>query len=414
MKFSIRRGLSLALAGEPAQRLSSANPVKSVGISGADFPGMRCDLLVAAGDRVAAGTPLFRDRRRPEILVTAPASGTVAEASMESGRRLGSLAISRDGAESETFRCPRFPDRDEAHRLLLRSGLWPSFVARPFGRIPDPGSAPDAIFVTAIDTHPLAADARVILSEQAESFARGVAFLPILTEGPVFVCQPPGARLVPEANRVRCAQFSGPHPAGLAGTHVDRLFPLHGGRRVWQIHYQDVVALGSLLRTGRLESGRVISLAGPGVRRPRLVRVPSGASLHDLVSGEMTEGAKRALSGPPLSGRTTRFLGRYHWQVTVLPEAQPRRRARWLASLSAPPRPPPVVPTEALEHALGPAIPVMPLVRALSIGDSEAAARLGCAGLLEEDVALLRYATGGDQDFPALLRSTLDILESAQ
>ncbi len=413
MRISIRQGLQVALPGTPEQRVDPGKQVSSVGFDGADFADIRCEIMVAEGDAVAVGSPLFRDRKRPDILFTAPAAGIVERIALGPRRRLASLELRVGTGKAVRFSVPAAPARDSVQHLLLESGLWTAFRARPFGRIPDPGSAPEAIFVTAIDTYPLAADPKVALQDWRTAFAHGIDLLTILTEGPVFICQAPGENLVGERSKVRCVQFAGPHPAGLPGTHIHRLLRLRPGRRVWQIHCQDVVSIGRLLESGMLAPERVISLAGPGVRRPRLVRVPAGASLDDLVAEELTEGGMQILSGPAIAGREGLFLGRHHWQVTILPYQQPRRGHDWLPSFFAFKQTEPVIPSEALEQALGLDIPVVPLLRALSVGDVETATRLGCLELLEEDLALPAYASGSRQDFPSLLRSTLDSLEGS-
>ncbi len=411
-KISIRHGLAIALRGTPEQRVSPGNPIRTIGFDGADYAEIRSELLVGEGDAVAAGSPLFRDRKRRDIQFTAPVAGVIERIALGPRRRLASLEIRVGAGAAVRFATPAAFDRSGARQLLLESGLWTAIRLRPFGRIPDPGSLPDAIFVTAIDTSPLAADPRVALQDLRGVFARGIDLLGLLTDGPVFVCHGPGENLVAESPRIRCVQFAGPHPAGLPGTHIHRLLPVRPGRRVWQIHCQDVAAIGRLLESGEVPSERVISLAGPGVRRPRLLRVPAGSSLEDLVAGELQEGGMQILSGPVIAGRSSRFLGRHHWQITVLPEGQPRRRQGWLSSLLAIRQPEPVIPSEALEQALGLDLPVIPLLRALSVGDIETAERLGCLELLEEDLSLAKFAAGGGQDFPALLRSVLDSLES--
>jgi Na+-transporting NADH:ubiquinone oxidoreductase subunit A len=413
MKISIRRGLAVALRGTPEQWIGQGNRIRTIGFDGADFPDIRSEILVAEGEAVAAGSPLFRDRRRPDILFTAPAAGTVDRIALGPRRRLASLEIRVAQGEAVRFRIPDAPDRNGVRQLLLASGLWTGFRLRPFGRIPDPGSTADAIFVTAIDTYPLAADPKVALGYRRAAFARGVELLRLLTDGPVFVCQGLGENLVNESPQIRCVQFAGPHPAGLPGTHIHRLLPVRAGRQVWQIHCQDVAAIGGLLKTGELSADRVISLTGPGVRHPRLVRVPAGSSLEDIVAGEAAGDGMRILSGPGIAGRSSRFLGRHHWQVTVLPDDRPRRREGLLSGLFAFRQIEPIIPTEALEQAFGLDLPVVPLLRALSVGDVETAARLGCLELLEEDLALVAFASGGGQDFPTLLRSTLDSLEGA-
>ena len=167
------------------------------------------------------------------------------------------------------------------------------------------------------------------------------------------------------------------------------------------------MAIGTLLRTGELTGERVIALAGPGIRKPRLVRVALGADLDDLVHGEMTEGAHEIVSGSLLDGHPSRFLRRHHWQVSVVPRPPAPTQTGWFARHAGRLKPPSIVATAAIERALALDLPVMPLLRALSVGDSETAARLGCCELLEEDLALVTYAAGATQDFGALSRPVL-------
>ena len=76
------------------------------------------------------------------------------------------------------------------------------------------------------------------------------------------------------AGNIELAQFDGPHPAGLAGTHIHFLEGASASKVVWQVGYQDVIAIGRLFLDGRLYTDRVISLAGPqqGVGQVETVR----------------------------------------------------------------------------------------------------------------------------------------------
>lgn len=410
----IARGLDIRLPGAPRQVLREAGKVRTVAVSGHDFPGVRPDLRVAVGDRVRAGQAVFVDRRRPEIVFAAPGGGVVTAIERGLRRSLDSLVIRLDDGEAERFDVPPAPQREDLRLLLLASGLWPSFLTRPFGRIPDPGATPDAIFVTAVDTNPLAADPRVATGLHPDDFRRGLAALPLLTDGPVYLCRGAGPDLAPGVGGVTEVPVSGPHPAGLAGTHIHHLAPVGNGRSVWQISYQDVIAAGHLLATGTVPTARIVALAGAGVREPALVRLPAGASLDEALEGQLAEGAVRVLSGSLLSGREAGFLGRYHNQVTVIARRQPR--APGLAAslrlfLSGMPDAA-IIPREAFERVMPLDILPVPLLRALSVGDVETARDLGCLELLEEDLALLSHVCTTGTDYGALLRDALDQIEA--
>lgn len=402
-------GLDVAFPGKPRQELREAGAVRSVAVSGHDFPGVRPDLRVETGARVRAGQTLFVDRRRPAIAFAAPVSGAVVALDRGRARSLDQIVIAVDGDEAEAF--PARPA--DVRALLLESGLWPSFLTRPFGRIPDPDAVPDAIFVTALDTWPHAPDPRVAIGLDEGAFARGVEALLALTAGPIFVCQGPGPLLGDGFGaRVRAAVFDGRHPAGLAGTHIHLLAPAGNGRIVWSIGYQDVIAIGRLLATGRSDPARIVSIAGEGVRDPALARLPQGASLDDALEGRLTGGPARIVSGPVLSGREAGYLGRYHNQVTVLAEKEGGGRGpvgRLLSWLGGAPADA-IIPTERFEAAMPLDILPVPLMRALAVGDVETARDLGCLELVEEDMALLSHLCPSGTDYGALLRDALDRL----
>lgn len=400
--------MDITMPGAPRQSLGQFPPVRTIAVSGQDYPGIRPDMMrFGQGDRVRAGETLFVDRKRPQLAITAPVAGTISAITRGSRRTLDTLLIERDGDDAVDF--SNFADDTRA--LLLAAGLWPSFQTRPFGRIPDPDASPDAIFVTAIDTYPLAADPVVAISLASGSFRRGAAALKHLTNGPVFVCHADGARVVEEHGTCVQVAFSGPHPAGLAGTHIHLLAPVGHGKTAWSIGYQDVIAIGRLIETGRLDGERIVSIAGNGVREPALARVPLGASLDELLDGQTIDGPVRVLDGSILDGREAGFLGRHHLQVTAIaerhgtPTVWEKLFGRVAGAGSA------IIPTERFDAVMPLDILPVPLMRALAVGDLETARQLGCLELVEEDVALLSHLCASGTDYGALLREMLDQIE---
>jgi Na+-transporting NADH:ubiquinone oxidoreductase subunit A len=269
-----------------------------------------------------------------------------------------------------------------------------------------------------MDTNPLAPDATVVLALHIDEFRAGLAVLATLTDGPVFVCQRPGPLLSEGCDeRIRAAVFRGPHPAGLPGTHIHHLLPVVGGRTVWQINYQDVIAVGRLFMSGQLWSERIISIGGPAIGEPALVRAPIGADIDALIGGNLKAGNSRVISGSVLSGRVSRYLGRYHQQVSGIfdgrgaGEGPLSRLWRTQPATETQAIPSAIIPTEAYERVLPFGIFPIPLLRALSVGDLETARRLGCLELLEEDVSLLSYVCPSKINYAPLLRSVLDSIK---
>lgn len=437
-EIRIRKGLDISIAGAPRQEIEQGRRPRSVALVGDDYVGLRPKLFVQEGDRVRLGQPLFADRRDARIVFTAPGSGRVSSIDFAERRTLRSLiiAVDDDGDEvafpaHEPIALAGLP-REGVIDTLLRSGLWTALRTRPFGRVPLPDVVPRAIFVTAIDTNPLAARPEVVIAGHDKDFEHGLIVIGRLTDWPVFLCTAADAAIGHRAGgRVTRATFAGPHPAGLPGTHIHFLSPAGIGREVWYLGYQDVIAIGRLFTTGRLWVDRVVALAGPGVRRPQLVRTRLGADLSELVEGELTDGPAQIVSGPALAGRRaeppTGYLGRYHLQVTVLGEPAPHeRRLRSLfpagglgrlsfrqpfASSLADGEPAAVLPLEIFERVMPLDILPAPLLRALAAGDSERALDLGCLELEEEDLALCSFVCPAGLDYAALLRRTLMQLE---
>jgi Na+-transporting NADH:ubiquinone oxidoreductase subunit A len=444
-RFRVRKGLDIQISGAPEPGIAELRDTPTVGLFGQDYRGIVPRLLVDEGDRVRLGQALFEDRKRPVIKVTSPASGFVTAITHGDRRALKSIVIERTGEDEQLF--PAYEARqivalarDTVVDSLLASGLWTALRTRPFGNVPDPETSPRSIFVTAIDTNPLAADPVMVIAEHTEDFQTGLTVISRLTDEPVFLCRKEGAAIPSgDPERITVAEFEGPHPAGLPGTHIHLLDPAGSGRTAWHLGYQDVIAIGKLFTTGRLWVERVVSIAGPGVVRPRLIRTRLGASVEALAAGELDDVERRVVSGPVLSGYrafgASAFLGRYHTQVSVLGEsAAPaaggllNRVRAWISSgslfgariIGDSPREfttalngqlTALVPIDGFERVMPLDILPVPLFRALLVGDADMASALGCLELDEEDLALATFLCPGKQDYGARLRSTLDLIE---
>ncbi|MEN8161392.1 MAG: NADH:ubiquinone reductase (Na(+)-transporting) subunit A [Myxococcota bacterium] len=437
----IRRGLDLPIPGAADGAVQAAPTIRRAGVLGADYPGLHLRSLVAVGDAVALGQPILVDRRDPSLRVTAPGSGHVSAIHPGERRTIEAVEIGLGAGEERRWE-PHDPEtlarqpRSAVVSRLCESGLWCALRARPFGKIPSPATEPDAIFVTALDTHPLAPPPELAVGEHAENFVHGLTVLTVLTPGAVHLCRGRGSPISARGQpRVREVEFSGPHPAGLAGTHVHHLMRIRAGRSVWTLGYADVIAIGKLFTTGRLWTERIVSVAGPGVRQPRHLRARLGASTEDLVGDLLGEGPCRIVSGSLLAGHTAAgraaFVGRGHVQVSVLPEPSDDERASWwgvgrhgrarrllpwrprtFAGRGEDAAPGPFLPLPEFERVVPLDLPVLPLLRALVVGDDETAAALGALELTEEDLALCSFLCPSRIDYGARLRRVLERLEA--
>ncbi|KAA5546069.1 Na(+)-translocating NADH-quinone reductase subunit A [Roseiconus nitratireducens] len=445
--ITIKEGLDLPILGNPAQHIEVAKPVSQVALLGDDYIGMKPTMLVSVGDRVKIGQPLFSDKKTEGVTYTSPAAGTVADVVRGKKRKFESIVIDVDPSPSDSDYESFEPgevgamDRQSAADLLIASGLWTSFRTRPYGKVPKPGSTPHSIFVQAIDTNPLAASPSVAMADRKDQFLVGLNVIAKLTDGTVHVCKASGAEIPGNGvEGVRVSEFSGPHPAGLVGTHIHELDPVGPTKTVWYIGYQDVIAIGALMLTGRLDVRRVISLAGPIIEKPRLLETRLGANIPQLIEGELNSDVKiRPISGSVLCGRTARdphhFLGRYHTQISVIQEGDDREFLGWqkpgfdkysitkvfASSMLPHQRFAFTTSTGGSERAmvpLGTYEKVMPLdilptqlLRALIVRDTDQAQQLGALELEEEDLALCTFVCPGKYEYGSLLRENLTTIE---
>ena len=439
----IKRGMDIPIQGAPQQVIEDAPAARAVALVGFDYVGMKPTMAVREGDRVKLGQLLFSDKKTEGVLYTSPASGVVAAVNRGARRVLQSVVIEVEGDDAETFgtcTADTVPDAGQVRQQLIESGQWTALRTRPYSKVPAPDAEAAAIFVTAMDTHPLAADPTVVIAEQAEAFALGQDLLAGLTKGKLYVCVAGGAQVAQgKAPNIEVAQFQGPHPAGLAGTHVHFLEGASAAKPVWTIGYQDVIAIGRLFLDGRLYTRRVVALGGPQVENPRLLRTRIGADVQALCAGQLKAGDNRIITGSVLGGRAvhgaTAYLGRYHNQVSVLLEGRHRELFGWMSpgfkkhsnlgiyfnSFFGTKPLAMTTNTNGSERAMVPVgsyekvmpLDILPtqLLRALIVGDTEMAQALGCLELEEEDLALCSYVCSGKYEYGPILRDNLTRIE---
>ncbi len=449
----VRKGLDVPVRGEPEQIIEPAPAPSHVALLADDYVGMKPTMRVMPGDAVRRGQPLFEDKKTPGVLYTAPATGTVTAVHRGERRALQSVVLrlsgseTRGGGDSVKFRSyagshPAALSTDQVRALLVESGMWTALRARPFGGVPAIDATPHSLFVTAADSNPHAPSVDAVLRGNEEHFARGVAALSkAAQEAPVYVCKAQGSAVTaPSAPNIHVEEFAGPHPSGTAGLHIHTLDPVDRDKQVWHVGYQDAISIGRLFASGRLDVERVVSLAGPAVRRPRLLRTRVGASTASLTSHELEDGAVRTISGSVLSGRKAQgelvgYLGRYDLQISALHEDDRRRLLGWMApgtgtfsvlrvflskwlpsrkysfttttngSVRA------MVPVGVYEKIMPMDILPAPLLRCLLIANPERAEELGVLELIEEDLALCSFVSPEKAEYGALLRKVLNIIE---
>lgn len=443
--IKIKKGLNIPIMGEPVQVVSEQKSTSKVALIGYDYPGMKPTLKVHVGDIVKKGQLLFTDKKMEGVNFTSPGSGKIMSINRGLKRVFESIVIRLEGNDEVKFKSYSGDKtssfgRENVRSLLLESGQWTALKERPFGKVADPSVIPHSIFITAMDTNPLAPSMEKVIVGHEEDFIDGLNLIAKLTEGKIFLCRSKGS-MIPAADspNVEVVEFSGPHPSGLPGTHIHFLDPVGSAKKVWYLGLQDVIAAGILFKTGSLYTERIVSLGGPSIIKPRLIKTRVGADISELVSGEIRAGDNRILSGSILNGRSCAgylgFLGRYHQQITVLREGKERKFFGWMApgfnkfsarrilgsalfpnkkfdfttSLEGGSRP--IIPVESYNKVMPLDLIPAYLLRALAVTDIEESEKLGCLELVEEDLALCTFVCASKNDYGTLLRRNLTIIE---
>lgn len=443
----IKKGLNIPLDGEPAPTIENGAKVKRVAILGDDFPNMKPRFLLKEGDKVSLGTPIFTDRKNESIIFTSPGSGKIIEINRGEKRVFQSCVIELDDKNEEKFKSYSASDieRLDAEKVkdnLLKSGEWIALRERPLDKVADPEHTPVAVFITVTDTNPLAAPVSKVMEGQEQDLVNGVKVLSRLSSGNTYVAKNSSVSLPDMGKGINVVDFEGPHPAGLAGTHIHFLDPAGPNRHVWYVNYQDAIAIGKLFTTGKISVDRIVSLAGPSVRNPRLIRTRIGASIDELTANQLTTDKDkeiRVIAGSALHGHHATgpfaYVARYKYQITAIPELvdreffgsftpgfnkfsvlnlvfsklMPGKKFRMNTSLNGSHRA--VIPLGTYEKVMPLDIYPTHLLRSLLSDDIEKSEELGCLELGEEDLALCSYVSPGKEEFGQVLRQMLNRIE---
>ena len=442
--IKIKRGLDVPLHGSlPSHEVDDRLDTTRVALLPQESWGIKTRLLAQEGDRVQVGTPLFCDRRDESVLYTSPAAGRVAAIQRGERRAVLSVVVEVDGDEALDLNAPELAKagREDVKACLARSGLWPALRRRPYDKVALSTDEPFAIIVQAYDSHPLAPDLREVVRGREDEVQVGLGVLAKLTDGTVHLAVQAGSDWSAcRADGVQETAFSGPHPAGTAGTSIHHLAPAGAQRIVWHVGIQDVADIGRLFRTGKRAATRTVAITGPEAKAPKLVRTRPGADTAQLLGGESSAQEPRVVNGSALHGNVanpdtpTGFLGRYATQLTLLENEVGRDFLGWAlpvsgrftltnavwdkffrkrfkfdtdenGSLRA------IVPIGVYEAVMP--LDVLPtqLVKALASEDLEMAEKLGVLELAEEDLALCQFVDPCKVPITEWLRSMLTTIE---
>jgi Na+-transporting NADH:ubiquinone oxidoreductase subunit A len=334
--IKLRKGLNIKLKGSADKELETLSIPSTVALKPTDFPGLTPKLKVKADALVKAGDALFYDKYHPEILFTAPYGGKVVSVNRGERRKVLEVVIETDenaGSVDFTKADPNSLSGDEIKEQLLKSGLWPFVKKRPYGIIASPDEKPISIYISTFDTAPLAPDYSFVLEGEMETFQTGINALSGLTDGKVNLGVNENS-IFSSLKNVEINSFAGPHPTGNVGIQIHHTAPLNKGDIVWTVNAQDVIFIGRLFETGKVDFTKTFALTGSEVEKPRYLKTILGAPVLSVTEGNLKSAdyKQRIISGNVLTGTKVKsqcYLGYYDSQVSVIPEGDDYELMGW-------------------------------------------------------------------------------------
>ena len=332
--YKLKKGYDLRIEGAAEVVLESIARPTQVAVDGTEFHGLRPKMMVKAGDKVKAGSPLFLQKGTENFFFTSPVSGTVKDVVRGERRVLQEVVIDADEKdEFEEFQTISSGDllntsREVILEQVLKSGVFANVTARPFAVLADPSDTPRDIFVTAYLTGPLAPEVNLIIQGKEAAFQAGINALSKLTSGSVHVSIEGGRADLSDALKsvanAKVHQFNGPHPAGNVGIQIHHIAPMKKDEVVWTLDLAGVISIGQVFLEGKVSNERVIALTGECVSERKHYKVVSGSAVAQVTANKLANDKDvRFISGDVLTGRnvgTKGFLGTTDSQLTVIPE----------------------------------------------------------------------------------------------
>ncbi len=316
----LRKGLDVNLRGKAQGTIKPLPLSDEVALIPSDFPGLKPKVVVKEGDAVKAGDALFVDKLHEAVKFVSPVSGVVCLVERGDRRKLLSVRVKPD----EKQEARKFETRGDVKALLLESGLFGFFRSRPYDVTANPEDKPKAIFVSGFNSMPLSQDFEVVLKGQEKEFQAGLSALATIAKVHLGVCESQSSAALLTAKECTVTMFQGPAPAGNVGVQINHVDPINKGEVVWTLGAEEVIFVGRLMTTGKVDLTRTVALAGSEVKEPQYYKAIVGQKLATLLDGRLshTEGV-RIVNGNVMTGTKTTadgFLAAHATEVNVIPE----------------------------------------------------------------------------------------------
>ncbi|MFY0592998.1 Na(+)-translocating NADH-quinone reductase subunit A [Roseivirga sp.] len=448
----LKKGFDINLAGKAEQTIANTSPSETFALKPTNFIGMkRPKLFVAVGDNVKAGTPVLYDKMQEDVMICSPVSGEIVEVKRGAKRKLLEIKILADKEiEYETFKTYNISDlqslsREDAQSQMLKGGVWPNIIQRPFGVTANEADTPNSIFISAFDSHPLAADTAFTLKGDEEAFKAGIAILKKFTSGKVHLNHDADGEIstvFANIEGVENNKFSGPHPAGNVGVQIHNIDPIGKGGLVWTVSPYGVAQIGKLFLKGVYDASRLVAIAGSEIEKPAYHKTYTGAAINKFVDGNLKSDHVRFISGNVLTGEKIEkdsYLGFYDNLLSVIPEGDhsdflgwimPRKEVlsfhrawglfsflngknkEYVLDTNTNGEPRAFVQTGTFEKVVPMDIYPTYLIKAIMAEDFDNMEALGIYEVIEEDLALCEYVDVSKHDIQEIVREGLELVQN--
>ena len=318
--IKLRKGLDVNLKGKAALETVSVKCPGEYALVPDDFTGMKPKVVVNEGDTVLAGDALFVDKKHPEVKFVSPVSGTVTLVERGDRRKLLSVRVKSDGKQQSR----EFDVKGDIKAVLMESGMFAFFRQRPYDVVANPEDKPKAIFVSAFNSMPLSQDFSYVVKGQEEEFKAGIKALSAIAKVNLGISVAQSKTFLNDVPNCEVTVFDGPAPAGNVGVQINHVDPINKGEVVWTIGAEEVIFVGRLMKTGRVDLTRTIAVAGSEVKKPAYATIKVGQKLDTLLQGQISDEASlRIINGNVMTGIKTSkdgYLAAHATEINVIPE----------------------------------------------------------------------------------------------
>ncbi len=328
-KISSKKGIDFRIRKLPSRKLIELKNPDRIAVLVDKLPFGKARLKVAAGDRVALGSRLFEDKKRPWLKFLSPAGGQIEQINYGPRRVIRELVIKLDRHE-EHLDFKRFDlqdvqaaDRRSIVDAIVEGGLWWTFRGLPFRDVPEPEVIPPLILVNLAAKEPFAPDVELVIGKDLDLLRLGISIVKKLSPRVVVYTHVDNQGVLSKAGDLVDLLVDGNYPAADPATVLYRLKQSASENRSWYINAQDLLLVAGLFSTGRFPTRRIFAVGG--TRAPFAGHVESrlGVPVGHLVDTHAIAPGSRFIAGGILRGyklEADGFMGALETGLAILPE----------------------------------------------------------------------------------------------